>query len=171
MSIVPFASQRQLGLENATWDKGVIYGPVKASSQGAALAYKLQKNPKKKKKINLGGPCRLGGCWRCFLVKVKVNINFAVQKVGGKAPDFTACVNNLLCLESIQLSLFASLGLVCLIFSKQNFTLWSIYSCEFWCCFMQIKQKDKTRSFVVTFPSAHSPFQSFFCLFLAFLMT
>lgn len=118
MSIVPFASQRQSGMGNATRDKGIIYGPVEASIQGAALAYRLQKNPKKGKKINvvltLGGPCRLGGCWRCFLLKVKANINFAVQKVRGKAPDFTGSVNNLLCLESIQLSVLASLGLVCL---------------------------------------------------------
>lgn len=132
---------------------------------GSSSGLQASKEPQKTKKINLGGACRLGGCWRCFLVKIKVNINFAVQKVGGKAPDFTARVNNLLCLESIQSSLFASLGLVCLIFSSQNFTLWSIYSCELWCCFMQIKQKDKTRNFVVTFPSAHSPFQSFFLSF------
>lgn len=70
MSSVSFASQRQLGLENATGDKGVIAGPVQAAIQGAALAYRLQKNPQKRKKINLvvklGGPCRFGGCWRGF---------------------------------------------------------------------------------------------------------
>lgn len=99
--------------------------------------------------------------WRCFLVKVKVNINFAVPKVGGKALDFTASVNNLLCLESIQLSLFASLGLVCLVFLTPNFSLWSIYSRELGCCFMQIKQKGKTRNFMGDFPFCPFTFPKF----------
>lgn len=54
MSIVPFTSQRQSGMGNATRDKGIIYGPVEASIQGAALAYRLQKNPKKREEKKCG---------------------------------------------------------------------------------------------------------------------
>lgn len=60
--------------------------------------------------VSLGGPCRLAGCWRRYLLKVKADINIAIQKVGENAPNFTAIVNNLLRLESIQLSGFACFG-------------------------------------------------------------
>lgn len=49
------------------------------------------------------------------MLKVKADINIAVQKAGENAPNFTANVNNLLRLELIQLSVFARFGYTCLI--------------------------------------------------------
>lgn len=170
MSIVSPASQRQFRVGKCNMRQGSYLWSYGGCNPGSSSGLQATKGPKKGKKNKLGGDSgwslQVGSCWRCFLVKVKVNINFAVPKVGGKAPGFTASVNNLLCLEPIQFSLFASLGLVWLVVLTQNFSLWCIYSPELGCCFMQIKQKGKNKEFHgwLSLPPIHL-YKVFFYLF------
>lgn len=117
-SIVSFASWRQLAIRfgKCNMRQGNYLSLCRGFSPGSSFILQASNEHSKRKKINLvvtlGGPCSLTGCWRYYLLKVKADINIAIQKMGENAPNFTANVNNSLRLESIQLSVF---GYACLI--------------------------------------------------------
>jgi len=112
------------------------------------------------------------GCWKCYLLQVKADINIAIQKVKENTLNFTAIVNNLLRMEPIQLPVFTCFGCAWLIVLTK-ISACGIFTIVSWYVASRKTSRKRKQAFLwVAFLSDHLPlpFQRFLYFFFGFVL-